>query len=358
MKVFLIILAILAALIVAILIYVHTPKFGRAPRGERLERIQKSPNYHDGRFWNLESTPTITDQQETHPFLNFLLQNRENRKPPEPIEVVKSDLKALPKDSDYIVWFGHSSYLLQIDGIRFLVDPVFYSGSPVSFVNRSFKMTYHYRPADMPNIDYLVITHDHWDHLDYKSVKELKPKVKHVLCPLGVGEHFERWKFDKSQLVEMDWNESNVSDIHKSLTLHCLPQRHFSGRLGGSNTLWASFLIESGEKKVFLGGDGGYGKHFKAIGDQFGPIDLAVLENGQYSEGWPYIHTLPKYLLLEIKDLQANNVMTVHHGKYALSHHSWDEPYKTEQQLAKDTGFHLLNSPMGAVVFLDYESNR
>lgn len=236
-----------------------------------------------------------------------------------------------------------------MDGKRVLVDPVFCMASPVSFINKPFKGTDVYHPEDMPDIDYLVISHDHWDHLDYHTVRALKDRIGKVICSLGVGEHFEYWGFDKECIVELDWEEE--ARLDSGFVMHCLPARHFSGRgLSANKTLWASFLLETPSRKIYLAGDGGYDTHFARIGDCFPDIDLAILENGQYNEGWKYIHLMPDYLIRAALDLKAKKVMTVHHSKYALAHHRWDEPLRNEINMAKNDSLHVLIPGIGEVV--------
>ena len=156
---------------------------------------------------------------------------------------------------------------------------------------------------------------------------QLKERIGRVVCPLGVGEHFEYWGFNSDRIVELDWNEScGLSD---GFRIHCLPARHFSGRgLQRNRSLWASFLVESPSRRVYLAGDGGYDAHFAEIGHRFAPIDLAVVENGQYNADWRYIHLMPEKLPDAIRDLRPARVLTVHHSKFALSRHAWDEPLK------------------------------
>lgn len=339
---------ILAAAIAVVI--VNLPKFGRMPRGERLERIHRSPNYRDGQFRNLEAGPMMTgDKSRFRGILEFLFRDRKGLRPEAAIPAIKTDLRALDPDSDLVVWFGHSSYLLQMDGQRVLVDPVFRAGAPFSFLNRPFKGTDIYRPDDMPDVDYLVVTHDHWDHLDYRTVTELKGRIGKVICPLGVGEHFEYWGFDPAKIVELDWNEQAAPG--DGFTVHCLPSRHFSGRgLKPNRSLWASFLLQTPSRQVFIGGDGGYGRHFAEIGRRFPEIDLAVLENGQYNEAWKYIHTMPGQLAQAAHDIGAKQVMTVHHSKFALARHHWDEPLKNEEALAADSTLHVLRPVIGEVI--------
>lgn len=343
----LVLAAAIAAGIIAVL-----PGFGRLPRGERRERVLNSPNYRDGQFRNLEPSPLMAGGKgRVRGMLEFLFGKKEGLRPERPVTAIRTDLRALAPESDLAVWFGHSSYLIQADGRRALVDPVFLSAAPLPLLNRPFKGADLYRPEDMPDIDYLIITHDHWDHLDRGTVTALRPRIRTVVCPLGVGEHFEYWGFPKERIVELDWHEQAALD--DGFTIRCLPARHFSGRgLNSNQTLWGSFLLQSPSRKIYIGGDGGYGKHFAQIGREFPDIDLAILENGQYNEAWRYIHTLPGQLAQAAKDLAAKQILTVHHSKYALARHPWDEPLKTEAALAADTTLHVLRPEIGEVVRL------
>lgn len=342
--------AIVITAIASVFIFFNRPAFGRAPRGERLERILRSPHYRNGAFCNEREVPVMTsDKSLIRGAVEFLFRKTEGLRPDRPLTVVRTDLKKLPADENLLVWFGHSSYLIQVDGKRILADPVFCSASPVSFVNRPFKGTDVYRPGDMPDIDYLVITHDHWDHLDYQTVTALKDRVGRVICPLGVGEHLEYWGFDKERIVELDWKEDAALDV--GFTVHCLPSRHFSGRgLNPNQTLWASFLIETPAKTVYMAGDGGYGSHFAEIGKRFPNIDLAILENGQYNEEWRYIHLMPRYMAQAAKELGAGKILTVHHSKYALSKHRWDEPLANARRMAEEDSLNVLIPRMGETV--------
>ena len=176
-----IIVGIMAVTVIAGFVFVNQPSFGRAPQGERLERIKKSPHYKDGEFRNLHSTMMMTSQKgRLGAFWGFLFKKETDLRPEKEIPVIKTDLSKISKDENVLVWFGHSSYFIQIDGKRILVDPVFCGASPVSFVNKPFKGADAYKPADMPEIDYLVISHDHWDHLDYETVMQLKNRVDKV----------------------------------------------------------------------------------------------------------------------------------------------------------------------------------
>lgn len=347
-----IIVGIMAVLGVTALVFLNLPRFGRLPQGERLERIKRSPHYKDGSFQNLHPTQQITsDKGRLQTMWQFLTSKPDGLYPKNPIPIIKSDLNNLPAQ-DVMVWFGHSSYLLQLSGKRILVDPVFCMAAPVSFINKPFKGTDIYKPDDMPDIDYLIISHDHWDHLDYSTVIQLKDRIGKVICPLGVGEHFEYWGFDKENLIELDWQEN--ASLAKGFAVHCLPARHFSGRgLSPNQSLWASFLLETPSGKVYVGGDSGYDTHFEEIGRQFPDIDLAILENGQYNEDWRYIHTMPRYLSQAAKDLKPRKIVTVHHSKYALARHPWNEPLRNEKEMAEDSSLNLVVPIIGEVINLN-----
>lgn len=325
--------AVIATLALFVVGYMNLPKFGRAPRGQRLARIERSPNYRDGEFRNQELTPQLTsDKGMASIFFDFIFEKRERNRPSVMLPTIKTDLRALPDSADLVVWFGHSSYFIQSAGQRLLVDPVFEDASPVPFFNRAFDGTKIYTADDMPDIDYLIITHDHWDHLDYATVRELKDRIGKVVCPLGVGEYFEYWGFDLDRIIEMDWDQSHTA-VDSTIAIHTLPARHFSGRTFRSNqTLWASYMVVTPRQTIYLSGDGGYGKHFKRIAEQFPSIDMALIENGQYNADWRLIHLMPENLGQAIEDINARHVIAGHNSKYALAKHSWDEPLNNASQ--------------------------
>ena len=349
MKTLLIILAILLVLATVAVVVLNHPAFGRRMSAERKARIEASPNWHDGMFQNEEPTPQFTSDKSPFSMMwEFIVHRPEDRVPTEAIPAIKTDLHSLPTDQDWLVWFGHSSYLFCLNGKRYLVDPLLKMEFPVSVMMKPFKGTDIYTPEDIPDIDVLFITHEHWDHLDYATLRDIKDKVKHVVCPLGVAEYLEYWKYDKNIITEMDWYETVNCQLS---TVNCLPSRHFSNRMFGRNqTLWASFLVEDGGRKVYVGGDGGYDGRFQRVCEQFGEIDLAILENGQYNEDWKYIHSTPEGLEQAILDLQAQQVFTVHHDKFALAKHPWYEPDSVAQSIAKRHNIQLLDQPIGTVV--------
>ena len=228
-----------------------------------------------------------------------------------------------------------------------MLDPVFSSyASPIFFVNRAFEGSNVYSAADFPTLDILAITHDHWDHLDYPSIMALKPKIKTVLCPLGVGEYFEQWGFDADRIIEEDWDSS--IDFGHGLTAHILPSQHFSGRMLTQNpTEWCAFAFITSARKIFCSGDGGYSEHFKDIGKKFGGFDLAFMENGQYNLAWHAIHMLPEETAQASEDIRAKKVVPSHAGKFALARHEWNEPYKDLLAASSGKSYELLTPKIG-----------
>lgn len=327
-------LSIVFLLALLIFLYSQHPKFGKSPGSRRIEVIKNSPNYKSGKFENAEFTPFITEGYSIASVMyNFIFKKLPRARPTGQVPSIKTDLKNIDENLDILVWFGHSSYFIQLNGKRFLIDPVFSgNASPIPNSNKSFPGSDIYSADDIPEIDYLLITHDHYDHLDYSTIINLKSKIRKVFCGLGVGEHFERWNFDSSIIEEKNWNESLTLNEHT--ILHTAPARHFSGRtFKRNNTLWLSFVLETADLKLYLGGDSGYGNHFKELGEKFGGFDLAILDNGQYNLAWQAIHMLPEEELKAAKDLNAKRLFPVHSSKFKLADHAWDEPLKTISDL-------------------------
>ncbi|NDL64931.1 MBL fold metallo-hydrolase [Acerihabitans arboris] len=327
------------------------PEFGKLPAGQRLERIKASPNYADGAFRNQLATTLFSDGAGHFSVLwEFMFGGHRRVKPAGALPVVKTNLKALNRDQDVVIWLGHSSYFMQLGGHRILIDPIFSAyAAPFSFLNRAFKGDYPYSAADMPGIDYLIISHDHWDHLDYPTLAALKPKITAILCPLGVGAHLEYWGFAPDIIHESDWGQKWT--FSPGLTVHVLPARHFSGRgLTSNKTLWASFMLETPLRRIFYSGDSGYGPHFARIGDMFGEVDLAIMENGQYDKSWKYIHMLPEQVAQAATELGAKSLLPAHSGRFSMSNHAWDDPYRRLAAASADKPYKLLTPEIGEVV--------
>ena len=347
-------LLVVALIIGTLYLAACTPRFGKYPEGERLERVQQSPNYSDGTFRNQIEAPPLA--QKTNRFsilLEHVFKKSDNLVPPTPIPSVKIDIKALDPTRDTLVWLGHSSFFLLLDGKRILIDPLFGDhAAPFSAFNKAFAGTTVYTASDMPEIDYLLITHDHWDHLDYQAVTALKNSVQHVVCALGVGAHLEYWGYPKEKIHEGDWYDT--IDLQDGVSIHVLPARHFSGRLLTRNkTLWAGFALITPARSIFISGDTGYGPHFSEIGRRFGSFDLAILENGQYDSRWPYSHMLPEEAAQAAVELGAKAIIPNHSGKFAMARHPWDEPLRRLAEASRGQPYRFLTPVLGEPVFLD-----
>jgi L-ascorbate metabolism protein UlaG (beta-lactamase superfamily) len=275
-----------------------------------------------------------------------------NTRPPKALPSVKTDLKNLPGGNPVIVWFGHSSFLLKIDGKHILVDPVF-SGYVSPFKTQSaknFDGANVYSADDMPQIDILLITHDHYDHCDYQTILELDTKTKYIITSLGVGSHLEYWGINMNKVSELDWHESMEIDGFKFTSA---PSRHFSGRgFKRAQTLWASFILKTKDLSIYLGSDSGYDKHFKKIGEDYGPFDIAILESGQYNEMWRTIHMMPEETVQASLDVKAKVLMPVHWGKFSLSLHPWNEPIERVVKKAEELNVALTTPLIGEPVII------
>lgn len=336
------------------------PRIGPLPDGALLERIKASPNYIGGEFRNQLPTTTLTnDKSHLATMADFLFVPKERLRPDHPLPMLKTDFKALgAQHRDAVVWLGHSSVFLRLGGNTLLVDPVFSSyAAPFFFMNRAFPGHYSYCPGDMPDIDCLVISHDHWDHLDHDTLVALRGRIKAVVCPLGVGTIIEQWGFSQEHIHEADWNED--VRLTRNLVIHVLPARHFSGRwLTRNQTLWAGFLLETPDRKVFYSGDSGYGPHFAEIGAAFGEMDLAIMENGQYDPGWKNIHMMPEEAAKGTVDLHAKALLPVHSGRFTIANHAWDDPYVRLAAASRSRVYRLVTPRIGEMVDMDQPEQR
>lgn len=350
---------ILFVIVSAISVFMNSAPFGKMATGAQLERIESSPNYRDGRFQNITFTPDLKEGVSYFTVMRKFFFGRSKRsKPSVAMPTVTTDLHTLADNT--LVWFGHSSYFMKLDGKTFLVDPVL-SGhaSPIKFTTKSFEGTNVYNADDIPAVDYLFISHDHWDHLDYETILALKPKVKKIITGLGVAAHLERWGFDTNMIIEKDWNEEVM--LEPGFVVNTVPGRHFSGRgFKRNQSLWLAFVLTTPTIKLLLGGDSGYDTHFATIGKTFGPFDIAILECGQYHEYWHHIHMMPEEVVQAAQDLQAKKLMPVHWGKFSLSLHSWDEPIIRVTQESKRQHVAVVTPLIGEAVDLksDYVSKN
>lgn len=340
--------------VVGVIGYLQLPLFGALPSGERLARMSHSPNYVDGAFLNQIDTPMrTTEQSEWSMWTETILGEEGQPRPPGALPSVKTDLKALDPAQDLVVWLGHSSYFVQLGGQRILVDPVFSTNAaPIPSVNRAFEGTSIYAAVDMPEIDALLISHDHYDHLDYPTIQALKPKVRQAIVGLGVGAHFGAWGYDLRAVREVDWEE--IVRLTPQLQIHVTPARHFSGRtFTRDQSLWVGFALVSAERRILFSGDSGYAPHFAEIGKKLGPFDWVALDTGQYDPRWANVHMNPEQAAQAAEDLRAKALTPGHVGRFSISPHDWDDPFKRIANASQGRAYALWTPKIGQPVYLD-----
>ena len=346
---------VLFVIVAVTLFIIRLPVFGRLPQGERRARILADPHCIKGSFENLSPTPVKPDDVSYFTIIRSILKKNKSSTPDHVLPSVKPDFSSA-RTGTKIIWFGHSSYYLQAAGLKILVDPVFSkTTSPFSFVgNTNYPGMDFVHAADFPELDVVLLTHDHYDHLDYPTILKLKSKTRVFITSLGVGSHLERWGIPKTSIRELAWNEKMM--LKEGVSIRALTARHFSGRLFKRNkTLWSSFILRTPTRRIYLGGDSGYDSHFAEIGDKYGPFDLAVLECGQYNAYWPYIHMFPEQTVQAAMDLHARVLLPVHWGKFTLAQHDWDEPIERAMAASKGADVQLTTPLPGQSVWLQDE---
>ncbi|WP_299537318.1 MBL fold metallo-hydrolase [Ulvibacterium sp.] len=334
------------------------PAFGGDVSASLKKQYEKSKNFKNGQFVNKKDVPEDLSFTETLKLARkFFFTKVPNGSPQEDISVHKVDSVDVAdfKDGTRLIWFGHSAFLLQIDNKTLLIDPMFGKvAAPHDLLGANrFNSEMPIEIEKLPKIDAVLISHDHYDHLDYKSIKGLKDKVGMFYMPLGVGVHLETWGIEKERISELDWWQ----DVKfKGLTFTCTPAQHFSGRKFNNrqSTLWSSWVIQSHSKSIFFSGDSGYGPHFKEIGDTFGPFDFAMVECGQYNKMWPDIHMFPEETAQVGLDLNAKLLMPIHWGAFKLALHDWTDPVERVVKKAKELNVNLVTPEIGESIFLEH----
>ena len=247
----------------------------------------------------------------------------------------------------YVTWYGHSAILLEIEGKRILIDPMLGpAASPVPFLTKRFEYEDPIDLDDIVDIDAVLISHDHYDHLDYPTISKIKDKVGHFYTALAVGEHLKHWGISSDKITELDWwQTSKIGHIELVAT----PARHFSGRgvTDRNKTQWASWVILGRHNRVYFSGDSGYAPHFSEIGDKYGPFDFTMMECGQYNEMWEAIHMMPEQTIQAHIDLKGKIMMPIHWGAFNLSLHDWTDPIERAKAEADRLGVTLLSPYIG-----------
>jgi L-ascorbate metabolism protein UlaG (beta-lactamase superfamily) len=324
---------------------------GSPTAGERGERVRRSPQYRDGKFHN--SVPSSTLSSGAGKLLREGLRRQPARHPSRPVPVVATPPESPAPDGLHLTWYGHASTLIEIEGRTVLLDPVWSERvSPSQIVGPRRLHPPPVALADLPEIDAVVISHDHYDHLDLDTVKFL---VEHhsapFLVPLGIGAHLERWGVPLARIIELDWHdEATVSGVRFVLT----PARHFSGRgFARDRTLWGSWVIAGPHRRVFYSGDTGYFDGFAQVGEAYGPFDATLIQIGAYGEGWPDIHMTPEDGLRAHLDVRGGLLIPVHWCTFMLAFHAWSEPVERVRREAKEHGVTLAVPRPGERVDVD-----
>ncbi len=341
------------------LFFNYYPPFGGKATKEKINKFEQSSNFSEKRqFVNLIPTTMGINRENEWIFstLKEFIKGNPNRRPKKgiPIEHVNKPLQLDQNSKPKLIWFGHSTFYLELDGKSLLIDPMFgYTPSPIPLVGMGrFNKELPIDIDDLPPIDIVVISHDHYDHLDHSSIKRLKGKVNQFIVPLGVGSHLVRWGINPAIIQELDWWDQA---IYGDLQFVCTPSRHFSGRsLTDRNaTLWSSWVIKGNQTNVFFCGDSGYGPHFKEIGEKFGPFDFTLMECGQYDRRWASIHMLPEETVQAHIDLKGMMMIPIHWGAFTLSFHDWTDPIERVSNSAQKQNVIISTPKIGEIIHLD-----
>ncbi len=342
------------ALIVIVTVFINfAPTFGGVPDEQSRLKIEQSDHYNNDVFVNLEPTSVSTPSDDSPPLLEALLgmlSPAADKNPNDPLPSKKLIASTLVDDT--FVWLGHSTVLFKTAGKTFITDPVFHSAAPVQFLAQPFPMQHVIGIDDLPTLDAVLISHDHYDHLDYEAIKILEGKAEHFYVPLGIKAHLQRWGVAGNKITELDWYEQTKSG---EVQIVLAPSRHFSGRglFNRFSTLWGSWIVTSPSINVYFSGDTGYMQEFKSIGEKYGPFDIAFMEDGAYDRDWAQIHMMPEEAVQGAIDLKAAVVFPVHWGKFDLARHDWREPIERITQAAYGQGVNVATPRIGQVFSLD-----
>ncbi|MDB4127214.1 MBL fold metallo-hydrolase [Flavobacteriaceae bacterium] len=347
-------LSLITLLIIIGVLFINlSPQFGGLASKQQQELFSKSKHYKDGKFLNNGGIKMEMSLKDSFKAMWILFKSNSKAEPNKNIAVQKVDSISIANynSKTRFIWFGHSTFLLQIKGKNLLIDPMFGDvPAPNPLLgNKRFSNELPIEIEKLPSIDAVLITHDHYDHLDYESIQKLKDKVKLFFTPLGIGIHLLKWGVEKERIIELDWWEEIKFD---DLTIRCTPAQHFSGRgiSDREKTLWCSWIIQSDDENLFFSGDSGYASHFKEIGEQYGPFDFAFMECGQYNNLWPLVHMLPEETAQAGLDIKAKKMMPIHWGAFKLASHSWTEPVERISKKAKELNVDLVIPKIGEII--------
>lgn len=350
-------------IVVLILLVMAFMKFGKVfggkPTKEQKELYSQYSNHVEGKFTNLMPQLNIV---ETPNFIDDSLHPKSTRRPDFEIPYLKVDPKSLAQKTKHtrITWFGHSTILLEMDGKNILIDPMFGEiPSPVPAIigQKRYSKGLPLTIDELPPIDAVLITHDHYDHLDHQSILKIKDKVRKFYVPLGLNAHLHAWGVSPSKIEELNWYETTTLD---GITFTLTPSHHYSGRslTDRFESLWGGWVIKGALDNIYLSGDGGYGEHFKQIGETYGPFDFAMIECGQYSRYWRQNHLFPEQSVRVAADVGAKLIMPIHWGAFTLAMHTWNAPVKRFLARAKELNIPVTTPIIGEQIVLGKAPNE
>ena len=361
-RVLYIVLSLITLLIIIGVLFINlSPQFGGVASKQQQELFSKSKHYKDGKFLNNGGVKMEMSLKDSFKAMWILFKSNSKAEPNKNIAVQKIDSITIANynSKTRFIWFGHSTFLLQIKGKNLLIDPMFGNvPAPNPLLgNKRFSNKLPIEIEKLPSIDAVLITHDHYDHLDYESIQKLKDKVNIFYTPLGIGIHLLKWGVEKERIIELDWWQEIKFD---ELTIRCTPAQHFSGRgiSDREKTLWCSWIIQSDDENLFFSGDSGYASHFKEIGDQYGPFDFAFMECGQYNNLWPLVHMLPEETAQAGLDIKAKKMMPIHWGAFKLASHSWTDPVERISKKAKELNVDLVIPKIGEIIEIGLNDSK
>lgn len=320
---------------------------------EKITKIETSPQYFNGKFINTNKNSVQSISKMWAASKDFLFNKSEQAAPTVtiPIKLINKDTFDLnDKKSLLFSRLGHSSLMIQMNGKIWLTDPVFSQRtSPVQWAGPKRFHPVPLNVNELPPIEAVIISHNHYDHLDYDSIQQLKNKVKHFLVPLGNAQTLLDWGVDTTKITEFDWWDSIKID---SVEIIATPAQHFSGRglLDRDESLWASWIIRNKDHSIYYSGDTGYFDGFKEIGHKYGPFDYAFMECGAYNQLWRNIHLMPEDTIQAFKDVKGKILVPVHNGTFDLSTHAWFDPFIQIKNLAKINNVKLMTPIMGEII--------
>ena len=332
-------------------------ELGEKPKGPQLARLAESPHFNPDKQAFENRRPEVLQLMNERITLRsigeFFFSGIPDQTPAQPLPAQQPvDLEAFLADGPAVkfIWLGHSTLLLNVKGTRILIDPVFSkAASPVKWITQRFQPPVLALEA-LPKIDVIVISHDHYDHLDMETIEFFRDQEVAFFVPLGISSHLQYWGIDASRITELDWwEEARFQD----LTLTCTPAQHFSGRTGQTQvTLWASWVLEQEGQRVYFSGDSGYDQHYREIGERFGRFDVAFIDSGQYHPNWREVHNLPEEAVQAAVDLKADWMVPIHWGQFKLALHEWYAPPQESQKHAAEKGVSQIIPQLGEVVDL------